>query len=436
MISKNFHRKYPDAQVYNLSEYYSKFVPFTVNSVYPIHSWYRFKEGYSRDLVHLILGTVGREAKACLDPFSGVGTTALACQEIGLDCHSIEVNPFLAHVAKSKLEIGYTTDGYDGALEVIRSTVYKNLMEDIPFPMMQTITKRKGAEKWLFSERVLEAILALRKSFVDLPAPYDDLFLTILSSTFSDVGNTVKDGKCVRYKPHWRDKVWKKREVINRFFKRAADLRPDIEFIQSYPWSNGGNKNRLVHGNSLLKFEDLLDNSFDIVITSPPYLNSFDYTDVYMPELWALGFVESYEDVKRLREQTLRSHVQVKWKAQEEKLGASAKTLMTQIGGEGVLWNATIPEMIGAYTIDMDILLGHVKRVLRPGGKLCIVVGTSSYSQIDVPTDLLIADIAIAHGFKFTELRILRKLKRSTQQYFVNNSQVPSLRESLIILEN
>ena len=83
-MSFDIYSEFPDTRFYNLAKSYSDFIPFTVNSAYPVHRWYRFKEGYSRDLVHLLLGSVGRTAKACLDPFGGSGTTALACQQIGL----------------------------------------------------------------------------------------------------------------------------------------------------------------------------------------------------------------------------------------------------------------------------------------------------------------------------------------------------------------
>ena len=77
-------KRFPNAQIYDLTQFYSKFVPFTVNSSYPVHRWYRLKEGFSRDLIHLIIGYTGSHIKTCLDPFAGSGTTPLACQEIGI----------------------------------------------------------------------------------------------------------------------------------------------------------------------------------------------------------------------------------------------------------------------------------------------------------------------------------------------------------------
>lgn len=58
---------------------------------------------------------------------------------------------------------------------------------------------------------------------------------------------------------------------------------------------------------------EVQDNTIDLVITSPPYLNSRDYTDTYMLELKTLGFTDSAAEIRKLREKTLRSHVQIKW---------------------------------------------------------------------------------------------------------------------------
>ena len=50
----------------------------------------------------------------------------------------------------------------------------------------------------------------------------------------------------------------------------------------------------------------------DFALFSPPYPNSFDYTDIYNVELWMLGYLKTRADNLGLREATLRSHVQIK----------------------------------------------------------------------------------------------------------------------------
>ncbi len=428
-------QQFPDIPIYDLTQFYSEFVPFTVNSVYPIHRWYRFKEGYSRDLVHLILGSLGIPINSCLDPFGGIGTTALACQEVGIRCYSIEVNPFLYHVARAKLVTEYTVKNFDEALAEVRNILAR--CKDCRFeePVMSTITENAGKEKWLFHRPVLQAILALRQSFQEIASCYSDLLLVVLASILAEVGNTDKDGKCVRYKKGWREKKLSREGAYDLFFKRAELFREDIEVIERCKWQIPSNADLCAEGSALNRLKQLSLNSVDAVITSPPYLNSFDYTDVYMPELWALGFVKDYAEVRRLRAATFRSHVQVRWQIDDDHLDDLLKSLVAEVvEGQLALWNEVIPDMIRGYFLDMHEVLTELRRILRPGGKLCIIVGTSSYYKVVIPTDVLIAKLAVELGFEFEEMRVVRKFKRSTKQTTDEGKALPPLRESILIL--
>jgi len=419
--------------VYDVSQSYSSFVPFTVNSVYPIHRWYRFKEGFSRDLVHLLLGALGPKVRVCLDPFAGSGTTPLTCQYLGIKCHSVEVNPFLYHVAKTKLSTRYTVLGFRQAVATIKRSIRKQLNQEFPIPVMSTITRRNGNEQWLFSRSTLHAILALRSCFSMTGSPYSGLFLVLLASILPDVGNTFKDGKCVRYKKDWQRRRRSTQHVIDRFFARCDLINSDIDYIEERKETASSNASLCIRASAIESLSSFRTNSIDAVITSPPYLNSFDYTDVYMPELWALGFVKSYEDVRRLREKTLRSHVQVKWQLERHELGRTIARLVREVVGDGAeIWNSVIPEMIAGYFIDLRQILFELSRIIRPHGNLCVVVGTSSYNGVAIPTDLVLAGIANDLGFEFEEMRIIRNLKTSTQQTRANGS-LPRLRESVLI---
>ena len=182
------------------------------------------------------------------------------------------------------------------------------------------------------------------------------------------------------------------------------------------------------------KLRALPRESIDAVITSPPYLNSFDYTDVYMPELWALGFVNNYADVRRLRRQTFCSHVQVKWQFERAGLPENVLQLISIISKKS-LWNSTLPEMVTGYFVHLQRLLTELNRVICPGGHLCFVIGTSSYYNVDIPTDFLLASMAEKAGLAIDEVRVIRPFSKSTQQISAGNkTAVATLRESLVIL--
>lgn len=110
------------------------------------------------------------------------------------------------------------------------------------------------------------------------------------------------------------------------------------------------------------------DNSIDLVITSPPYLNSRDYTDTYMLELKTLGFTKTSEEIKELREKTLRSHVQIKWNDTSNvnnELLENTLVELEEASKEIEKWNDSIIDMVRLYFVDMQnifrVLYGKMK---------------------------------------------------------------------------
>ena len=71
---------------------------------------------------------------------------------------------------------------------------------------------------------------------------------------------------------------------------------------------------------------------------------------------------------------------------------------------------------------------------MPPGSYMAIVVDQSAYLGVLVPTDLLLAEIAMQVGFQFENLVICRKAKTSGQQLNMQPALTEVLRESAVIL--
>ena len=115
----------------------------------------------------------------------------------------------------------------------------------------------------------------------------------------------------------------------------------------------------------------------DLAVFSPPYPNSFDYTDVYNIELWALGYLKSSKDNRDLREKTLRSHVQI-FRDLSSHIDGSVTLVETLNELELIrtdLWNRHIPDMVAAYFQDMTDILSNIKEGLTQRGRIYTVVG-------------------------------------------------------------
>ena len=167
----------------------------------------------------------------------------------------------------------------------------------------------------------------------------------------------------------------------------------------------------------------------DLAIFSPPYPNSFDYTDVYNIELWILRYLKCSEDNTQLRMRTMRSHVQIK---REMFTGAAPAIVQESIEKLRLvkgLWNPWIPDMIGAYFADLTATMKELRRMLPNRGRVYAVLGDSRYSGVHIPVIEEFAKTASELGFDVVSIESLAS-KRTSPQHGGRRE----LCESLVIL--
>jgi hypothetical protein len=179
---------------------------------------------------------------------------------------------------------------------------------------------------------------------------------------------------------------------------------------------------------------------FRLCVTSPPYLNSFDYSDIYRPELFLGGFVNSNKALMRVRLKTVRSHVQASWEHPKRvKFGILYRQCITRIRERiDDLWDRRLPSMVQAYFEDMETVLRGLRNRARKDASVWLVVSTSAYAAVEVPVDLILAEIGQQTGWYLREVGVLRYLRSSSQHVqHVEETERKSvrLRESVVILD-
>ena len=192
----------------------------------------------------------------------------------------------------------------------------------------------------------------------------------------------------------------------------------------------------MVRGDSRKLLGTLSAGQFDVIVTSPPYLNSFDYSDVYRPELFAGGFVSSNAELRKIRLETIKSHVQVSWERAEVMASPLISPVLSAIENRP-LWDRRLPSMVQSYFADLAEIFKESRRAVRKGGQAWVVVGTSAYAGVEIPVDLIMADVAARNGWKLKGLHVLRRLRAAGQHFAKREIKeaAPPLRESLIVLE-
>ena len=153
---------------------------FVDNMVLPVHRWFRYSAGFSADWVRWLVRNRRGESSsfAVLDPFSGVGTTLLACNAEGIQGWGFETHPFVYRIANAKLR------GIHVGLSTIRS-VFRCFANCIPEMSIAAVSEVPPRLTKCYTPEALSLLLAMRDLFLsefDRKTPESELLWLALTS--------------------------------------------------------------------------------------------------------------------------------------------------------------------------------------------------------------------------------------------------------------
>jgi hypothetical protein len=267
--------------------------------------------------------------------------------------------------------------------------------------------------RWIFDRAVARRLLSYREAIRALQSPENRrLFRVLLGSIAIRLSNVVISGKGRRYRSGWEARRVPVSAVDLAF---AESVQQAIQDITRYG-RRAECAYTLTRGDSREHICRLPEAQF--ALFSPPYPNSFDYTDIYNVELWFLGYLNSNEENRGLREATLRSHVQVKrsYACEVPDSPILSRTLKALHRLRTELWDHDIPEMVRAYFGDITTILRGLASTMTRRADIMMVIGDSRYAGVRVDVATVCAEIAPALGFKVIALRPIRAMRSSAQQ--------------------
>jgi len=186
---------------------------------------------------------------------------------------------------------------------------------------------------------------------------------------------------------------------------------------------------KLLSGSCLSVLPQLAESKYDVIITSPPYCNRYDYTRTYALELAILG--EGEEAVRSLRQNMLSCTVENREKdllaihpeygapikiASDIKLLRSILQYLEEQKLQGLLNNSGIPRMIKGYFYEMSCVMFELLRVLKPTGRLYMVNDNVRYAGVPISVDLILSQIAENLGFIVEKILVLPSGKGNSSQ--------------------
>ena len=382
----------------------------------PIHNWYSYKHGYSSALARYLIEECDlRKGQWVLDPFCGGGTTNLACKELGINSEGYDILPFSVFLSNVKLN-DYDPEEIRSELDAFKSAKLKSAgVNDLPdIPLV----------KKAFTPEVRANLLALKARVEGIGSPKArSLFRLAFLGIVESVSNTTKDGGFLRIV---RREI-EPSSIEGLLVKQINLMLSDI--TQAGSTRNYGNVSAIANIGDARRLST--NRVFDAVITSPPYPNRHDYTRIYSLEM-VFDFVTSNDKLKKVRYDSIRSHVEAKKKYEAtgyERLPI-VDELVKDISRNGTN-NPQVLEMLQGYFEDMYLVLSEISRCLKKKGIAALVVSNVRFAGVSVPVDEILAELGQQVGLKLENIFVLRYRGNSSQQ--MRNYKRDSSRESIIM---
>lgn len=374
---------------------------FADNIRLPIHRWFRYSAGFSAEWVKKVIKDAKDNSSIRLfDPFVGSGTTVLAGEESGVESFGIEAHPFVVRIAKAKLL-------WDEDVSVFRRSAMDILQHSKS--LTNTLETYPKLIHKCYSENVLDELDRLRKSWLERDDNSGVSELTWLA-LISILRITSSAGTA-----SWQyilPKKAKKRPIrpYTAFLNQVEIMVQDMLYFQTFVKER---KAKISEGDAR-ECSSIEDKSIDLVITSPPYANNYDYADATRLEMSFLGEIQGWKDLQgKVRSHLIRScsqHVSAEKSDLEEilsdkDLGPIAEDLRSvcqRLGVERLSHGGRKKYhlMVAAYFSDLAKTWISLRRVCKTGAKVCFVVGNSAPYGILVPVDQWLGELAIAAGFR------------------------------------
>lgn len=373
---------------------------------HPTHRWYNFIAGYSPEFVYSCIMDASLKANdKVLDPFAGCGTTLVTAQMAGLDSVGYEPHPFFHKIAAAKVadspSIAHLSKIHAAIVSGFEIDPSDDALSDSAWIFLNK----------LFDPHILKALVGARIGLERVDLDRDPLAFLILSRLIDECSFAQTDG--IYKAPTSRKRAAIPKEAIKAIIETiAADATrtPYARLAESKIYNDTSeNMNSLAPG------------SVGLIVTSPPYLNNFDYAEMTRMHLYFWNIAGSWGEITDKVRSKLITNTTTALKGKKEKQYSYSESIPTSVKNEmqdifdqlcvlkkQKLGKKDYDLLLFPYMAQMQTVYSECYRVLRVGGKAHTVISDAAFYGVHVPSPQWLAEILRSIGFRKVDCSIIR----------------------------
>lgn len=364
------------------------------------HDYHRYPAKFIPQIVQkLIKEYAPNGTQIICDPFGGCGTTLVEAKLLGHKSIGFDINPVAKLITQTKI-----TPIKPRTLANYRAKFYDNAP--------QVSYEHHPRISYWFDEKT---IIELDKIYFVIKKIKNHNVRRFFLCAFS---HNLKN--CSRWLMKSIKPTIDKDKVVpnpKELFLRHLDsmIKKNEQFYSALTQAGHINVSAKMYRKDSTKKLPLDSGSIDLIITSPPYVTSYEYADLHQLSLLWFG-----DDPKHFKKWHHFSNEFIDFRrnfigtsSKEEKNGDFNSAIGGQIVADLVKVERPLAVDVANYFLDMKIVFAEMYRILKTGGKACIIIGNTSLRGVEILNAQVAAEQMQAAGFHkvdFIKREILNKM--------------------------
>lgn len=333
----------------------------------------------------------GIEVKQIVDIFCGCGTVAFEAKRNEIDFWGCDINPVAVLIAKAKSH-SYKKDKIEEYFDEI--IAYFDSNKDV-----YTVSSRVNERiQYWFSETTIRDLLLLKQTILRT-IPVTSKYRFFYLCAFSNILKPTSKWLTKSIKPQL-DPQKKPVDVREAFIKQYSFMKDAITDLSTREKSKV-----IIQNSNALKVKK--ENFADLIITSPPYVTSYEYADLHqLSSLW-LDFTDDY---RTLRKNSVGSNYNV---SNIDELKKELLPVGKQIVSELEAVDKSKSNAVAKYFFDMQQAADVCYKFLHKTGAALMVIGNTEYKGVKINNAKHLVESLYEAGFErvyITKRKITNKI--------------------------
>ncbi len=359
---------------------------------YITHSYYTYPAKFIPQLSARIIKEYSAKDDLVIDPFMGSGTTiveAIVNNRIGIGADINEIAALLSKVKTTPINYNLLVNEFSNLIFQLQYKLTGNFEKELE-NANQHLTLPARVDYW-FKPHLKNKLMIILNSILEIDnKDVRDFFLI----TFAQILKSCSIWTQKSVKPT-RDLNKKEIDPLDKFegqAKRMIKKFKDFDDIIDESVKNNISTYRQIQ-NADARNLPYKDNVATLIVTSPPYVTSYEYADLHqLASLW-LGYLDKLAD---FRKKFIGSASRERGK--RELLSPTAENIGANLG------DSKKSTAIENYYADMLESFLEMKRVLKIDGKVAIVIGNTKLKGVEILNAEVFKEQLENIGFKTHEI--------------------------------